>query len=70
MVPQLPDTGVICARCHEANIAKPKSFPQVITGEHSGGVVCKTCHTPHSPLIMPSKPTANSPATPQPGGQS
>jgi uncharacterized CHY-type Zn-finger protein len=58
MVPQLPDTGVICARCHEANIAKPKSFPQVVSAEHSGGVVCKTCHMPHSPLHDPSKPSA------------
>ncbi len=53
VVPQLPDTAVLCARCHEENIAKPKSFPQVVSKEHSGGVVCKSCHVPHSPLLQP-----------------
>ena len=51
--PQLPDTAVLCARCHEANLAKPPAFPQVDTKDHSGGQVCKTCHQPHSPLLMP-----------------
>jgi hypothetical protein len=51
VVPQLPDTAVLCARCHEANQAKPKSFPQVVTAEHSGGVACNTCHKPHDPQI-------------------
>jgi uncharacterized CHY-type Zn-finger protein len=53
VVPQLPDTAVLCARCHEENIAKPKTFPQVDSAQHSGGVVCKTCHVPHSPLLKP-----------------
>jgi len=53
VVPQLPDTGVLCARCHEANLAKPKSFPQVATKDHSGGEKCKTCHQSHSPLLQP-----------------
>ena len=53
VVPQLPDTAVLCARCHEANIAKPKTFPQVVSKEHSGGEVCKSCHVPHSPLQQP-----------------
>jgi len=53
MVPQLPETAVLCARCHEENIAKPKTFPQVASTQHSGGVVCKTCHVPHSPLLQP-----------------
>lgn len=51
VVPQLPDTAVLCARCHEANSAKPKSFPQVVTVEHSAGLACNTCHKPHSPKI-------------------
>jgi len=51
VVPQLPDTAVLCARCHEANQAKPKWFPQVVTAEHSGGVACNTCHKPHAPKI-------------------
>ncbi len=50
---KLPDTAVLCARCHEANLAKPKTFPQVVSADHSGGQVCKTCHLPHSPLLQP-----------------
>jgi uncharacterized CHY-type Zn-finger protein len=53
VVPQLPDTGVLCARCHEENLAKPKPFPQVAAKDHSGGEKCKTCHQPHSPLQQP-----------------
>ena len=49
--PVLPDTSVLCARCHEANSAKPKWFPAVATAEHSMGMPCNTCHTPHSPKI-------------------
>ncbi len=49
--PPLPDTAVICARCHEANSAKPRSFPQVASAEHSGGLACNTCHQPHRPKI-------------------
>jgi uncharacterized CHY-type Zn-finger protein len=53
VVPQLPDTAVLCARCHEENIAKPKAFPQVVSKRHLGGEVCKSCHVPHSPLLQP-----------------
>jgi len=53
VVPQLPDTSMLCPRCHEANLAKPKTFPQVVSAEHSGGAVCKGCHQPHSPLLPP-----------------
>jgi cytochrome c554/c'-like protein len=49
--PQKLDTTVICARCHEANSAKPKGFPQVATAEHSAGLACDTCHQPHRPKI-------------------
>lgn len=45
------DTAVLCVRCHEANAAKPKSFPQVASAEHSSGMPCDTCHQPHSPAI-------------------
>jgi len=41
----------LCPRCHTANAAKPKSFPQVIPEDHSGGVPCDTCHKPHTPVI-------------------
>ena len=53
VVPKLPDTLVLCPRCHEANLAKPVTFPQVNSKEHSSGQPCKTCHQPHSPLLMP-----------------
>jgi len=45
------DTAVLCVRCHEANIAKPKSFPQVVSADHASGMPCDTCHQPHSPAI-------------------
>jgi len=51
VTPKLPDAAVLCARCHEANSAKPKSFPQVVTAEHSAGLACNTCHRPHTPKI-------------------
>jgi hypothetical protein len=46
------DTAVLCAKCHEANAAKPKNFPQVVTADHSSGLPCDTCHQPHSPAIV------------------
>ena len=49
--PVLPDTAVLCARCHTASAAKPKGFPQVVPADHSNGVACQTCHNPHSPAM-------------------
>ena len=48
--PVLPDTAVLCIRCHAASAARPKTFPQ-IDADHSAGVPCQTCHQPHSPAI-------------------
>jgi hypothetical protein len=45
------DAAVLCVRCHEANAAKPRIFPQVVSAEHSAGLPCDTCHQPHSPAI-------------------
>jgi len=45
------DTAKLCVRCHEANLAKPKNFPQVASGDHSGGAPCDSCHQPHSPAL-------------------
>ena len=45
------DTAQLCVRCHQANAAKPKSFPQVASAAHSSGMPCDTCHQPHSPAI-------------------
>jgi len=53
--PKKLDTAVVCARCHEANSAKPKGFPQVATADHSGGLACDTCHQPHRPKIETEK---------------
>jgi cytochrome c553 len=47
--PPLPDVAGLCRRCHEKDAAKPAAFPQVITKEHSGGMLCNTCHQPHNP---------------------
>jgi uncharacterized CHY-type Zn-finger protein len=49
--PVLPDTAVLCARCHTASAAKPKGFPQVDPATHSQGMPCETCHDPHSPAL-------------------
>ncbi|MGC4052598.1 MAG: cytochrome c3 family protein [Paludibaculum sp.] len=49
--PILPDTKILCARCHEANAAKAAKFPQVVVKEHSGGEACNGCHVPHKPKI-------------------
>jgi uncharacterized CHY-type Zn-finger protein len=51
MTPVLPDTAVLCARCHTASAAKPKGFPQVVPADHSTGLPCETCHKPHSPAM-------------------
>ncbi|MGA8492297.1 MAG: multiheme c-type cytochrome [Terriglobales bacterium] len=53
--PKKLDTAIVCARCHAANSAKPKWFPQVVTADHSGGLGCDTCHQPHSPKIETEK---------------
>jgi hypothetical protein len=47
--PVRPDSRTLCAGCHEANLAKPEGFPQVVSKEHSGGEECKTCHVAHNP---------------------
>jgi hypothetical protein len=49
--PVLPDVANLCRRCHEKDAAKPRGFPQVATAEHSGGMLCNTCHQPHNPHL-------------------
>jgi len=51
-MPTLPDTAVLCIRCHSESAARPRGFPQVKAEEHSGGVPCQTCHQPHNPAIQ------------------
>jgi transcription elongation factor Elf1 len=66
VVPAKLDTAILCVKCHEANSAKPKAFPQVISKEHAGEVACGTCHQPHKPKIgddAPAGKTANGPTS-------
>jgi len=51
VAPVLPDPGVLCARCHAANVARPVTFPQIDVAEHAAGESCLTCHTAHHPNI-------------------
>lgn len=48
---QKPDVATLCVRCHEAEPAKPKNFPQVDSKDHSQGALCNSCHDPHHPNI-------------------
>jgi hypothetical protein len=52
VMPAKLDTANLCVRCHEANAAKPKWFPQVVSADHSAGLACNECHQPHSPVIV------------------
>ena len=58
VTPPKIDTALVCARCHEANSAKPRAFPQVVIADHSGGIACDTCHQPHRPAIESSNKKA------------
>jgi Cytochrome c7 and related cytochrome c len=49
--PVLPDTAKLCVTCHEADRAKPKTFPQVVSREHAGDTACGVCHNPHQPKM-------------------
>jgi transcription elongation factor Elf1 len=51
VLPQLPDTKLLCQRCHRQELARPSAFPQVKIEEHSGDVTCNICHKPHSPSL-------------------
>jgi hypothetical protein len=47
--PPRPDPARLCPVCHEADNAKKKTFPQVVSKEHFDGAACGTCHNPHQP---------------------
>jgi len=49
--PKLPEAAELCRRCHEADTAKPKGFPQVVLKEHYGGEACSSCHQAHAPKL-------------------
>lgn len=46
-----PDPATLCVRCHAADPAKPKGFPQVVAKDHAGDASCGDCHQPHSPKL-------------------
>lgn len=56
VTPEKLDTAKLCVKCHEANSAKPKNFPQVVSADHSAGLACNECHQPHSPVIVAEAP--------------
>jgi hypothetical protein len=56
-----PDSKVVCARCHAANVARPARFPQVEPEKHAGKEACTTCHKAHNPRIDGSAPLPEGP---------
>jgi hypothetical protein len=44
-----------CLRCHQANAARPASFPQIDLADHFGDGKCAECHLPHTPKEAPAK---------------
>jgi len=50
VTPVLPDTAVLCLRCHTASAAKPKGFPQIVAADHYPAP-CQSCHNPHRPAM-------------------
>jgi hypothetical protein len=49
------DPKVLCVKCHLANVAKPKGFPQIDPKDHMDGNSCTECHDPHYPSKEPQK---------------
>lgn len=49
--PPKPQIAALCARCHQADAAKPAWFKQVATSDHYAGNSCESCHQPHSPKL-------------------
>ena len=63
-----PDSRLLCVHCHQANVARPASFPQVDAADHAGGEACASCHQAHDPRLQepqPAQPAAS--ASPRPG---
>lgn len=51
LVPEAPDAGTVCLRCHLPAMAKRARFPQVDPVEHADGEPCDTCHVAHAPKL-------------------
>jgi hypothetical protein len=61
--PAKPPAGW-CLRCHEAGVARPAAFKQIVVKDHYEGQ-CLECHLPHDPAEAPADPDAP-PAEPSP----
>lgn len=46
-----PEATPLCLRCHTADQAKPKGFPQVDPAPHAEGAACNDCHQAHAPSV-------------------
>ena len=51
VVPKRPNGRELCLSCHLANVARPRTFPQVQIPEHSDAGPCLACHKAHAPAI-------------------
>lgn len=51
IIPPKLNAQILCVKCHEANPAKPASFPQIASKDHNAGLACDVCHQPHSPHL-------------------
>jgi hypothetical protein len=50
-VPERPDPGSLCLRCHGYSSYRPDDFPQVIAEDHAMDESCDACHEPHRPDV-------------------
>lgn len=49
VVPVKLEPAKLCVKCHAANQAKPRGFPQIVAADHAGDADCRQCHRPHHP---------------------
>ena len=49
VAPDKLDATPLCARCHDAEPARPMTHPQVEAAAHAEGAACTECHKPHEP---------------------
>lgn len=45
------DTAKLCSLCHEAMPGRPRTQPQIVVAQHSGGQQCVVCHNAHAPKL-------------------
>jgi hypothetical protein len=49
--PERPNGRALCLACHQANVARPKMFPQITIPDHGDAGPCTACHRAHAPAI-------------------